>query len=97
MTLNCEGNEDYDSYKMFTDINCIIPMIPAMLYTFTIDHTTGESRVPYVSSYSEVMFGLPASEITENSEAFMNMVHPGTFGSNILLQTRSYFISLYHR
>jgi len=62
-------------------------MLPAMVYTYTINHETGISTFPYVSDYCENMFGIPASDIVANPEEFVNLVHPddvNTFTASVL-------------
>lgn len=59
-----------------TDLSCVVQSIPAMVYTYTLNHDTGECNFPFVSDYCEEMFGLSSSSIVEDTETFVNMIHP---------------------
>jgi signal transduction histidine kinase/PAS domain-containing protein len=69
------GLTGFSSYEL-TDLSSIVQSLPAVIYTYTVNSDTGECNFPFVSDYSEEMFGLPSSKIVENSEAFVNLVHP---------------------
>lgn len=49
--------------------------IPAMVYTYTINHADGSSAFPYVSEYCETMFGFTAEHLMSHPETLMNAVH----------------------
>jgi len=79
--------DDTAGFDPLTDLSRIVPQVPAMVYTYTIDRESGESSFPYVSDYCENMFGLPASDIVEDPENFVNLVHPAdvnTFTASVL-------------
>ena len=75
-----QTNAKLTSYGSLSNLSCIVPRLPAMIYTFTVNEVTGECGFPFVSEYCEDMFGLPASQIIEDAEAFVNMVHPDDVG-----------------
>lgn len=70
-----EGSSQF-SLQEVTDLSCIVAGMPAIVYTYTVNHDTGESNFPFISDYCQEIFGLPASKIREDSEAFVNLVHP---------------------
>lgn len=58
----------------FTDLWTIVASLPAMIYTYTVNHETGASNLPYVSDYREQIFGIPASGIVGDAEKFVNLL-----------------------
>jgi signal transduction histidine kinase len=64
------------SASELTDLSCVAQSVPLMLYTYTVNHDSGECNFPFVSDYCEEIFGLPASKVVEDSEAFVNLIHP---------------------
>mmetsp|Transcript_21082 Transcript_21082/g.23947 ORF Transcript_21082/g.23947 Transcript_21082/m.23947 type:complete len:885 (+) Transcript_21082:92-2746(+) len=60
----------------WNSISCILPSVPAMIYTYIVNHDTGESTFPYVSEYCEQIFGLCPSEIIDDAESYVNLIHP---------------------
>jgi len=55
------------------DVN--MACLPAMVYTYTINHADGTSNFPYVSEYCETMFGFTADHLMSHPELLMNAVH----------------------
>ena len=49
--------------------------VPAMVYTYTVNHDDGSSNFPYVSGYCETIFGFSADELMSHPELLMNAVH----------------------
>jgi len=49
--------------------------LPAMVYTYTINHADGSSDFPYVSEYCQTMFGFSADLLMAHPELLMNAVH----------------------
>lgn len=50
-------------------------MVPAMCYSYTINHADGTSNFPYVSEYCETIFGFSADHLMKHPELLMNSVH----------------------
>eukprot|EP00587_Corethron_hystrix_P000043 CAMPEP_0113306642 /NCGR_PEP_ID=MMETSP0010_2-20120614/5814_1 /TAXON_ID=216773 ORGANISM="Corethron hystrix, Strain 308" /NCGR_SAMPLE_ID=MMETSP0010_2 /ASSEMBLY_ACC=CAM_ASM_000155 /LENGTH=871 /DNA_ID=CAMNT_0000161355 /DNA_START=104 /DNA_END=2720 /DNA_ORIENTATION=- /assembly_acc=CAM_ASM_000155 len=67
---------DKSTIDTFTNPSIAASMVPAMIFTYVLNNETGESHFPFVSDYSQDMFGLPASDIVNDPECFMNRVHP---------------------
>jgi PAS domain-containing protein len=66
---------------------CVFRSLPAMVYTYSVNHDTGKNNFPFVSDYCEEIFGLPASTIVNESESFVNLVHPddvNAFAASVL-------------
>jgi PAS domain S-box-containing protein len=55
--------------------NVDMAAVPAMVYTYTINHDDGSSNFPYVSEYCEAIFGFTANELMSHPELLMNAVH----------------------
>ena len=70
------ANVSKASPQDITDCKWMARSIPAMVYTYTVNHDTGACNFPYVSDYCEEMFDLPPSKIIDDSEAFVNLIHP---------------------
>lgn len=49
--------------------------LPAVVYTYTINHANGSSDFPYVSEYCETMFGFSANLLMAHPELLVNAVH----------------------
>ena len=49
--------------------------LPAVVYTYTINHADGSSGFPYVSEYCQTMFGFSADLLMAHPELLMNAVH----------------------
>eukprot|EP00978_Attheya_sp_CCMP212_P035212 scaffold151731_cov36-Attheya_sp.AAC.1 len=59
----------------YRDLSCIVPLLPAMVYTYAVNNETGASSFPYVSEYVEKMFHIPAKDLEADPENFINLVH----------------------
>ena len=57
------------------EMSLMVQSIPAMVYTYTINHADGTSCFPFVSQYCQKIFGFTAETLMAHPELLMNAVH----------------------
>ncbi len=67
---------DLSSQTVLPDLSNLLQTVPAMVYTYQVNHSTGACCFPFVSNYCEEIFGISPAKIQNESDKFVDLIHP---------------------